>query len=119
MFNSLVQKFQIIGSPLTSPVSSPITSPKVSRRKYMKTPNQRRSLKQEYREVQSEPEDGGGSYDTKKSKIKKKIDKNRTTVRQLEISAPFHLQNSKSMSRLDGLKQVRFSKCFHNVLLPV
>lgn len=106
MFGTLVQKLQNIGSPITSPISSPVTSPKASRRRYMKTPNQRRSLKQEYREVQSEPEDGG-SYDTKKSKLKRKIDKSKG--RQLEISAPFHLQNSKSMGRLDGLKQVRFT----------
>lgn len=109
MFGSLVQKLQTLSSPLTSPIASPITSPKVGRRRYAKTPNQRRSLKQEYREVQSEPEDGGGaiSYDKKKSKIRRKIDKNRG--RQLEISGPFHLQSSKSMGRLDGLKQVRVS----------
>lgn len=90
-----------------SPITSPITSPKMNRRKYAaaKTPTQRKFMKQEYREVQSEPEDGGGGlYDRKKSKIRRKIDKN--CGRQLEISAPFQLQNSKSMGRLDGLKQV-------------
>lgn len=116
MFGTLVQKFQNIGSPLTSPISSPITSPKAFRRRYAKTASQRRSLKQEFREVQSEPEDGGGYssngngggiYEMKKSKIRRKIDKNR--CKQLEISAPFHLQNSKSMGRLDGLKQVRLT----------
>ncbi|XKL60885.1 hypothetical protein PGB90_007942 [Kerria lacca] len=105
MFGTLVQKLQIISSPLTTPVSSPITSPKVTRRRYAKTPNQRRFLKQEFREVQSEPEDGGDMYNTKKSKIRRKIDKNRG--RPLEISAPFHLQTSKSLGRLDGLKQVQ------------
>lgn len=112
MFGSLVQKLQNIGSPVTSPVSSPITSPKNSRRRYAKTPTQRRQSKQEYREVQSEPEDGGGGGSgsgfeaSKKSKIRRKIDKSRNG-RTLEISAPFHLQCSKSMGRLDGLKQVR------------
>lgn len=79
---------------------------------------QRRSLKQEfYREVQSEPEDGASnvaaSCDKKKSKIRRKIDKNRR--RQPEISQPFHLQNSKSksMGRLDGLKQVRTFNYIH------
>ncbi|KAK7575584.1 hypothetical protein V9T40_011870 [Parthenolecanium corni] len=110
MFGSLVQKLQNIGSPVASPVSSPITSPKNGRRRYAKTPNQRRQTKQEYREVQSEPEDGGGSGSgfeaSKKSKIRRKIDKSRSG-RTLEISGPFHLQCSKSMGRLDGLKQVR------------
>lgn len=110
MFGSLVQKLQNISSPVGSPVSSPITSPKNGRRRYAKTPTQRRQSKQEYREVQSEPEDGGGggsgSFEaSKKSKIRRKIDKSRNG-RTLEISGPFHLQCSKSMGRLDGLKQV-------------
>lgn len=102
VFGSLVQKLQNIGSP----VGSPVASPKGGRRRYAKTPNQRRQSKQEYREVQSEPEDGGGVSEAhKKSKIRRKIDKSRN-ARTMEISGPFHLQCSKSMGRLDGLKQV-------------
>jgi hypothetical protein len=47
MFGSIMNRFQTF---------SPVTSPKMSRRKF-KSPAHRRSLKDEYRDVQSEPED--------------------------------------------------------------
>lgn len=106
MFGSLVQKLQTL-SPLTSPVTSPVSSPKASRKRYNKSPAQRRSLKEEYREVQSDPEDGG---DGKKCRSKRKAEKLRG--RRTEVSAP--LQGSKSMGRLDGLKQVHFIQKFYN-----
>lgn len=95
MFGNLVQRLQTL-SPLTSPVTSPVGSPKSTRKRYSKSPAHRRSLKEEYREVQSEPEDTG---ETKKCRAKRKADK-----RKVNISGP--LQGSKSMGRLDGLKQV-------------
>lgn len=54
MFGSIINRFQTF-----SPVTSPVTSPKMSRRK-QKTSAHRRSLKDEYRDVQSEPEDACG-----------------------------------------------------------
>lgn len=82
---------------------SPVSSPKPKRRP-AKSPAARRSLKEEFREIQSEPEDvavGMVGVD-KKPRSKRKIEKLR--ARRLEVSAP--LQGSKSMGRLDGLKQV-------------
>ncbi|KAF6213036.1 hypothetical protein GE061_010750 [Apolygus lucorum] len=93
MLGQLVQRLQTL-----SPVTSPLASPKVKRRP-AKSLAARRSLKEEYREIQSEPEDAPGSE--KKPKSKRRIDKLRN--RRLEVSAP--LQGSKSMGRLDGLKQ--------------
>lgn len=164
MFGSFINRFQTF-----SPVTSPVTSPKMSRRKY-KSPAHRRSLKDEYRDVQSEPEDacysGGpsagaqvaGGYragglrlllqqddssscnassssssssttkknrgartDNNSSSSNNKqlpLSKSKSTAR-LDISAPVatataaaplgsyrHHHGSKSMGRLDGLKQV-------------
>lgn len=67
--------------------------------------------------MQSDPEDsfglvlvgggvcdsGGGGVDGKKCRSKRKVEKLRGG-RRIEVSAP--LQGSKSMGRLDGLKQV-------------
>lgn len=120
MFGSLVQKLQTL-SPLTSPVTSPASSPKSARRRYSaKSPAHRRSLKEEFREVQSDPEDislvligssggigacdsSGIGGDAKKCRSKRKVEKLRG--RRMEVSAP--LQGSKSLGRLDGLKQVK------------
>lgn len=152
MFGSIINRFQTF-----SPATSPVTSPKMSRRKF-KSPAHRRSLKDEYRDVQSEPEDaftatpllsvdaqlqaaggygrhrgGGGQlpsplYDdspSKKNRSRKSqplLSKSKSTAR-LDISAPTasvtantatflqqisagYRQGSKSMGRLDGLKQV-------------
>jgi len=127
MFGSIINRFQTF-----SPVTSPATSPKMSRRKY-KSPAHRRSLKDEYRDVQSEPEDACvvGSYRragatddggapspsaaSKKNRTRKQLmlSKSKSTAR-LDISGPqatmpqalgYH-HGSKSMGRLDGLKQV-------------
>lgn len=145
MFGSIMNRFQSF---------SPVTSPKTSRRNKYKPggPAHRRSLKDEYRDVQSEPEDactggasatvgyrrgtlrlhpardvggnggGGGpsSPSVKKNRARKQqpalsqLTKSKSTTR-LDVSAPtaaahpnadFRLA-SKSMGRLDGLKQVR------------
>ncbi|KAG8308366.1 hypothetical protein J6590_002454 [Homalodisca vitripennis] len=100
MFGSLVQRLQTL-SPLTSPVTSPVGSPKPNRKRYSKSPAHRRSLKEEYREVQSDPEDLGHG-DSKKCRAKRKAEK--LQGKRLDMSGP--LQGSKSMGRLDGLKQV-------------
>lgn len=130
MFGSIINRFQTF-----SPVASPVTSPKVSRRKY-KSPAHRRSLKDEYRDVQSEPEDAcagagspssaGGYYrfaadglpSLKKNRNRKSLltlSKSKSTAR-LDISGPTATEHpqtnnyhhgSKSMGRLDGLRQVR------------
>lgn len=142
MFGSIINRFQTF-----SPATSPVTSPKMSRRKY-KSPAHRRSLKDEYRDVQSEPEDacpttpttvgyrrGGQLVDggPQSSSVKKNrggrkhpllLSKSKSTAR-LDISAPtaasctatalgnnYH-HGSKSMGRLDGLKQVhKYIICF-------
>uniref|UniRef100_A0A1B6K974 Rho-GAP domain-containing protein n=1 Tax=Graphocephala atropunctata TaxID=36148 RepID=A0A1B6K974_9HEMI len=101
MFGSLVQRLQTL-SPLTSPVTSPVGSPKPSRKRYSKSPAHRRSLKEEYREVQSDPEDHGHG-ESKKCRAKRKAEK--LQGKRLDMSGP--LQGSKSMGRLDGLKQVQ------------
>ncbi|CAI6365339.1 unnamed protein product [Macrosiphum euphorbiae] len=142
MFGSIINRFQTF-----SPTTSPVTSPKMSRRKY-KSPAHRRSLKDEYRDVQSEPEDAccagtssatvgyrrglilqhqllqqdagnppPSSSSTKKNRSRKQLllTKSKSTAR-LDISAPtaapvlgnYH-QGSKSMGRLDGLRQVRLA----------
>lgn len=153
MFGSIINRFQTF-----SPATSPVTSPKMSRRKY-KSPAHRRSLKDEYRDVQSEPEDaclptipttvgyrrGGQPVDgsaqsssAKKNRGGRKhpllLSKSKSTAR-LDISAPtgatctatalgnnYH-HGSKSMGRLDGLKQVHnmfiifyFLYFFRNIL---
>lgn len=141
MFGSIINRFQTF-----SPVTSPVTSPKMSRRKH-KTTAHRRSLKDEYRDVQSEPEDacgpspgyrrgyasllhddhgGGGSPSSSSSSSSAKktrgrkphlLSKSKSTAR-LDISAPtaavvvplanghYH-RGSKSMGRLEGLREVR------------
>ncbi|XP_050530835.1 rho GTPase-activating protein 20-like isoform X2 [Daktulosphaira vitifoliae] len=107
MFGSIINRFHAF-----SPATSPVTSPKMSRRKF-KSPAHRRSLKDEYRDVQSEPEDYGGviegSGGCKKNRRRAKLSKAKSTAR-LDVSAPvalpFH-HESKSMGRLDGLKQVQ------------
>ncbi|KAL4098922.1 hypothetical protein QTP88_023435 [Uroleucon formosanum] len=143
MFGSIINRFQTF-----SPTTSPVTSPKMSRRKY-KSPAHRRSLKDEYRDVQSEPEDAccagtssatvgyrrglilqhqlqqnalspppPSSSSAKKNRSRKQLllIKSKSTAR-LDISAPtaapmlsnYH-QGSKSMGRLDGLRQVSYTK---------
>lgn len=132
MLGNLVQRFQAF-SPLTSPVSSPVNSPKTSRRWFAgKSPARRRSLKEEFREVQSEPEDSfvaSSSSPSKKILNKRKHGKRNGNGngggggRRPEVSAP--LQASQSMGRLDGIKQVCFrsssksiSRFISNISVP-
>ena len=72
---------------------SPGGSPRPARRR------RPRSCKDEFREIQSEPED---SPKKDKTKSRRRIEKMR--ARRMEVSAP--LQGSKSLGRLDGLKEV-------------
>ncbi|XP_037080633.1 uncharacterized protein LOC119101404 [Pollicipes pollicipes] len=61
MFGSLKQKLQSL-SPLASPVASPNSSPRPRRRlPFGRGPARRRQRRQEYREVQSDPECDYGS----------------------------------------------------------
>ncbi|XP_054265488.1 rho GTPase-activating protein 20-like isoform X2 [Macrosteles quadrilineatus] len=99
MFGNLVHRLQTL-SPLTSPITSPVSSPKVARKRYSKSPAHRRSLKEEYREVQSDPEDIGES---KKCRAKRKAEKRQG--RKPHISGP--LPGSKSLGKLDGLKEIQ------------
>ncbi|KAJ9577107.1 hypothetical protein L9F63_006315, partial [Diploptera punctata] len=126
MFGSLVQRLQSL-SPLGSPVTSPVSSPKASRRRY-KSPTRgprRPPLgrhKEEYREVQSDPEldeiDTTKKFgrtsrhllDKRKNKIRAARNLNNTepginnnTYNEHRGFAP--LQGSKSLGRLDGLKE--------------
>lgn len=132
MFGSIINRFQTF-----SPATSPVTSPKTSRRKYNKSTAHRRSLKDEYRDVQSEPEDacttptavgyhrGGGGppafFERSRGngrKLQQPLNKSKSAAR-LDISPPtavvaaamdyndYHRGGSKSVGRLDGLKQVR------------
>ncbi|XP_072157469.1 uncharacterized protein [Bemisia tabaci] len=105
MLGNLVQRFQAF-----SPVSSPVTSPKSSRRWFAgKSPARRRSLKEEYREVQSEPEDAFAAAEAEAASPSKKIlnkRKAKKSGQRPEVSLPIQLQASQSMGRLDGIKQV-------------
>lgn len=118
MFGTLVHKFQAIGSPLGSPVVSPISSPKGTRKGYgaaaKHLAHRRAAMKQEFREVQSDPEDTIGSCsENKKCKIKRKLDKrkhaNKPTIEMISAPCPLLNSLSKSMGRLDGLKQVDYN----------
>lgn len=95
----------------------------MSRKKFSKSPAHRRSLKEEYREVQSDPEDCGFGGANVKPRSKRKIEKiksRRNGVDLQEIGLPIlhssksmvslelprQMQGSKSVGRLDGYKQV-------------
>ncbi|PSN53406.1 hypothetical protein C0J52_21380 [Blattella germanica] len=130
MFGSLVQRLQSL-SPLGSPVTSPVSSPKASRRRY-KSPTRgprRPPLgrhKEEYREVQSDPEldevETTKKFGrTSRHLLDKRKNKSRTgatACRNLNNTEPginnnlyaehsgfSPLQGSKSLGRLDGLKE--------------
>lgn len=124
MFGSIVQRLQSL-SPLGSPVTSPVSSPKPSRRRF-KSPTRgpKRHLgarhKEEYREVQSDPEvdeaDTGKKVGrTSRHLLDKRKNKSRGSARTepginnnmyAERSGFAPLQGSKSLGRLDGLKEV-------------
>jgi hypothetical protein len=100
MFGSLVQKLQTL-SPIGSPVTSPVSSPKARRRKG--GPKWRRQqAREEYREVQSDPE-------TQEESCKPSGKKRVSIGPPVLIAAPHRitLLGSKSLGRLDGLKEVR------------
>ncbi|XP_075223059.1 uncharacterized protein LOC142325326 isoform X2 [Lycorma delicatula] len=82
MLGSLVQRLQTVGSP----------------RPVRRRPGKSRNSHEDYREVQSDPEDAD-----KKSRTRRKLDK----ARRRHPNHPAPLQGSKSMGRLDGLKQVQ------------
>lgn len=93
MLGSLVQRLQSL-----SPVTSPVSSPKASRRR----PAPLRRGREDYREVQSEPE---VDDDAKKGARRLLPDKRKAKRRDAFASnAPLH--GSKSLGRLDGLKEV-------------
>ncbi|XP_063243066.1 uncharacterized protein LOC134542613 isoform X2 [Bacillus rossius redtenbacheri] len=90
MFGSLVKTLQSL-SPLGSPVTSPAASPRASRRR---------------REVQSDPEADDGDRGKKTSRPRRPLDKRRAGKRP-HIGDPVPLRGSKSLGRLDGLKEVQ------------
>lgn len=124
MFGTLVQRLQSL-SPLGSPITSPVSSPKPSRHRY-KSPSKgprRPPLtrhKEEYREVQSDPEldeiDTAKKYGrTSRHLLDKRKNKSRVSARTepginnnmyAERSGFAPLQGSKSLGRVDGLKEV-------------
>ncbi|XP_069705214.1 uncharacterized protein [Periplaneta americana] len=141
MFGNLVQRLQSL-SPLGSPVTSPVSSPKTSRRHY-KSPKRgprRPPLgrhKEEYREVQSDPEldeaDNGKKFGrTSRHLLDKRKNKSRgsaaRTVTEPGINNNIYaehkdfapLQGSKSLGRLDGLKEVQrlaqYEQYFQSIL---
>lgn len=81
MLGSLVQRLQTVGSP----------------RPVRLRPGKSKNSYEDYREVQSDPEDVD-----KKSRTRRKLDK----ARRRHSNYPAPLQGSKSMGRLDGIKQV-------------
>lgn len=110
MFGNFVQLIQESFSPVTSPVSSP----KVLRRRFkspnrgpaptraalppssrQKGPNSRRNHKDEYREVQSEPE--FDNYNGTSTGSKKLLDKrkNKSRPKILDISSPIPIESRK------------------------
>lgn len=119
MFSNIVQRLQTL-----SPLTSPVTSPVMSRKKFSKSPAHRRSLKEEFREVQSDPEDCGFGADVGivKPRTKRKIEKIKsrrngdqevgvpmlhTSKSMVSLELPRQIQGSKSMGRIDGYKQVK------------
>jgi hypothetical protein len=117
MFGSLVQRLQSL-SPLGSPVTSPVSSPKASRRG-CSSPRRSSAVrhKEEYREVQSDPEldeadTGKKSRRASRHLLDKRKNKSRGAEPRINNNmyagrtgfAP--LQGSKSLGRLDGLKEV-------------
>ncbi|KAJ4439145.1 hypothetical protein ANN_15102 [Periplaneta americana] len=138
MFGNLVQRLQSL-SPLGSPVTSPVSSPKTSRRHY-KSPKRgprRPPLgrhKEEYREVQSDPEldeaDNGKKFGrTSRHLLDKRKNKSRgsaaRTVTEPGINNNIYaehkdfapLQGSKSLGRLDGLKEQKDLNGLHQLLV--
>jgi hypothetical protein len=125
MFGTLVQRLQSL-SPLGSPIASPVSSPKPSRHRY-KSPTRgprRPSVarnKEQYREVQSDPEldeiDTARQFGrTSRHLLDKRKNKSRGSARTepginsntcAERTGFAPLQGSKSLGRLDGLKEVR------------
>lgn len=140
MFGNLVQKLQTL-SPLGSPITSPVSSPK-SRRKFGGPKWRRNQNREEYREVQSDPEMDenirNGTPRKAKDKSSRKLQRvtigppilltssRDVTVRHNETqhvgggggfsaynnvikppaAGPNRLQGSKSLGRLDGMKEV-------------
>jgi hypothetical protein len=124
MFGTLVQRLQSL-SPLGSPIASPVSSPKAARHRY-KSPTRgpRQAVarsKEEYREVQSDPEldeiDTARQFGrTSRYLLDKRKNKSRgSALTEPRINSNTYaerigfapLQGSKSLGRLDGLKEVR------------
>lgn len=97
MFGSLVTRLSGGLSPSGSPRPARRSGPR-------RLPAARRALPPNaYRDVQSEPEDEPADRRKGEGKSRRRIEK--LKQRRLEVSAPV-LHGSKSMGRLDGLKQV-------------
>jgi hypothetical protein len=124
MFGSIVQRLQSL-SPLGSPVTSPVSSPKPYRRRFKsptRAPKRHPAArhKEEYREVQSDPEldetDTSKTFGrTSHHLLDKRKNKSRVSARTepginnnmyADRSGFAPLQGSKSLGRLDGLKEV-------------
>ena len=124
MFGSIVQRLQSL-SPLGSPVTSPVSSPKPYRRRFKsptRAPKRHPAArhKEEYREVQSDPEldetDTNKAFGrTSHHLLDKRKNKSRVSARtepginnnMYSARSGFApLQGSKSLGRLDGLKEV-------------
>jgi hypothetical protein len=111
MFGNLVHRLQSL-SPLGSPLTSPVSSPKASRRGF-KSPRRPPAVrrKEECREVQSDPEldeaDAGKKFRrTSRHLLDKRKNKLRGAEPKTNSNTCSPLQGSKSLGRLDGLKEV-------------
>jgi hypothetical protein len=93
MFGTLVQKLQTL-SPISSPINSPVSSPK-ARRKFGGPRWRRQQAREEFREVQSEPElDDCAPSGKAKDKSKKK----RAGTNRLSIGPPTLVSSSRDVS---------------------
>ncbi|CAB3361991.1 Hypothetical predicted protein [Cloeon dipterum] len=91
MFGNLVQKLQTL-SPISSPVQSPVSSPK-ARRKFGGPRWRRQQAREEFREVQSEPE-----YDETPPSSKARKDKSKKRSNHISIGPPTLVSSSRDIS---------------------
>lgn len=99
VFGHFVHKLQSL-SPLVSPATSPISSPKFKRRFGIRTPTRRRKFtKEDYRDVQSEPEGDFGPPLTPARKGRKLMSRKKR-------STPDTDGRSKTVGRMQGNKAV-------------
>jgi hypothetical protein len=103
MFGSLVQKLQTL-SPIGSPITSPVNSPK-TRRKFGGPKWRRNQNREEYREVQSDPEMDENNHPhngimRNNNKIKEKSLRKRSNTERVTIGPPILMSSHHDITML-------------------